>query len=170
MTRPVSIATEAKVGAHGTEPGYLLEFLFPSGIVRLSSRETESWNGGIWVATKATIANLDSEGGSIEIFDASATLRTLVLQDGINDVRAKVWKFYKGATAPEDPAQVFDGVGDGAKFAGGKVTIGLSRSSSRTLVSPRHRIGVATGFNHLAPEGTLIKWAGRTIRLERRRV
>jgi hypothetical protein len=96
-------------------------------------------------------------------------MRTLVLQDGINDVRTRAWKFYKGATAPEDPAQVFDGVGDGARIAGGKVTIGLARSSSRTLMAPRSRIGPATGFNHLAPEGTIIKWGGRSVRLERRR-
>ena len=170
MSRTVSAATEAKL-AGDTEPGYFVEIQFPSGIVRFTSRDTDTWNGGVWIAAAIKVSGIEGGGqrGSIEYFDADAAMRTLILADGINDVRVRIWKYYAGALATADPAMIFDGVGDGASIKASRVAIGLTRSGSRTVMSPRHRIGPGTGFNFLPPEGTVIQWAGRTLRLERNR-
>lgn len=168
ITAAVATKVESTVS---TSPGYFIELQFPSGIVRHSSREQQTWNGYIWIPSTVKVAGVEGSGqrGQLEYFDADASVRTIVLADGVNDRRIRVWKFYLGALDPADPVLVFDGVGDGAKIARGRVTIGLARSGSRTLVTPRLRIGPGTGFNHLTPEGTVLQWAGRVIRLDRRR-
>lgn len=171
MSRSVSAPTTAKLGLAATEPGYLVEIAFPSGTVRHSSRETTTWNSLVWVASTVQVGGIEGSGQQavLDYFDYNAALRTLVLSDGINDRAVNIWAFYVGALASGDPVHVFAGVGNGAKIRQGRLTIGLARSGSRTLVSPRLRIGPATGFNHLPAEGTLVPWAGRVLRLERPR-
>lgn len=173
MGRTITVATEGKVTQIATEPGFLVELTFPlTGIVRQCTREQTAWNGFTWVTASLKLGGIEGSGqrGTLEYGDDDAAMRTLVLAEGINDRRVRVWKFYRGAVAPADPVLIFDGVGDGAQMRQGKVTIGVVRSGSRTLVTPRQRIGPATGFNHLPPEGTLIKWGrGETLRLERSR-
>lgn len=167
----VTSAVAAKTEALTTQPGYLVEIQFPSGTVRQSSRGLTPWNSLVWVASTVKVSGLEGSGqrGRLEWADADNAMRTIILADGINDRRVRIWKFYAGALAVGDPVLVFDGVGDGANIRPGRVSVGLVRTGSRTLMTPRYRIGPGTGFNHLAPEGTVIQWAGRTLRLERRR-
>lgn len=167
----ITAAVAAKTEAKTTQPGYLVEIQFPSGVVRHSTRGLTSWNSFVWVASTVKVSGLEGAGqkGRLEWFDADNAMRTIILADGINDQRVRIWKFYAGALATNDPVLVFDGVGDGANMRQGRVSVGLVRTGSRTLMTPRYRIGPATGFNHLAAEGTVIQWAGRTLRLERRR-
>lgn len=171
MSRAVSLPTATATEQVGTAPGYLIQIGFTSGVVRHSSRETQAWNSLVWVPAAVKVSGIEGTGmrASLEYWDPDAAMRTLVLADGINDRPVSIWKFYVGALAAGDPVQVFDGVGDGAQMRQGRVTIGLARTGSRTLMSPRVRIGPATGFNHLPPEGTIVHWAGKTLRLERRR-
>ncbi len=172
MTRAVSAATDAKLGQSATEPGFFIELGFTSATVRHSSRETTAWNGFTWNTAAVKVSGIEGSGqrASLEYFDSDAAMRTLVLGEGINDRRVRIWKFYVGALSAADPALIFEGVGDGSTIRQGRVTIGLSRAGSRTLMTPRLRIGTGTGFNHLPPEGTLINWGrGQTLRLERSR-
>lgn len=172
MTRAgITPATAAEVEADGTRPGYLVEIQFPSGTLRHCSRGQVTWGGFVWIPSSVKVTGIEGGGqrGTLGYFDPDASLRTLILLDGVNDRRVLVRKFYAGALASGDPVLLFDGVGDGANIKSGRISIGLVRTASQTLMTPRLRIGPGTGFNHLTPEGTVIQWAGRTIRLERRR-
>jgi hypothetical protein len=172
MSRTVTAAVEARIVEPGTKPGYFIQIGFPSGIVRHCTRkQSETWNSLVWVGAAVKVSGIEGSGqhAQLEYFDADAAMRTLILADGINDRAVTIWKYYAGALAAGDPVLVFEGVGDGAAIRQGKVSIGLARTGSRTLMSPRSRIGPATGFNHLPPEGTIVHWYGRAIRLERNR-
>ena len=165
--RALSSATASATTASTTSPGYFVEIVFPSGTVRVTTRDTVTWNGFVWVRSVLKVSRIEGTGqsGTLDFFDADRSLRTLVTQDGVNDRRVRVWKFYKGALATGDPALIFDGVGDGSRIAQGRVAINVARTGSRTLMSPRLRIGPFIGLNFLAPEGTIVNWAGRVIRL-----
>lgn len=171
MSRPVSGPTAAELEKPSTEPGYLIEIGLPGGTLRHCSRGTVPWAGFVWISMSVRVEGIEGGGqrGALSYFDHDAAMRTAVLNSGINDRPVKIWKFYGAALASGDPVQIFAGVGDGAQMQQGRVSIGLARSGSRTLVTPRLRIGPGIGFNHLPPDGTIVNWAGRTLRLTRGR-
>ncbi len=168
--RALSVATAAKIAEHHTKPGFLVQITFASQIVRLSSAAEQNWNAAIWVKAGLDVSGVDAAGrqGTVKLWDYDASFRTMVLTDGVADRRISIWKFYEGAVDAGDPVLIFDGVGDRCEIREGKVTVTLAKSGSGVMLTPRRRIGPASGFNFLLPTGTLIPWGDRVLKLERR--
>ena len=172
--RTLSIPTGNAVAATITQPGYFVRLGFDT-IVRLSSRGTQSCDGQTWTGGrlgKISGLNWDGKGQqscTFEIVNTDLAYSALVLNEGVADRTAEIWKFYGDNPAAGDPVMVFDGVMDEANIAADKVTITAVGENTRTLYSPRRFIGPATGFNHLMPAGTKLSWGGQTITLERGR-
>lgn len=172
--RTLSTPTQTEIAKTYTDPGYLVEIAF-STVVRLSSRGDVSWNGSSWLGSESGrdvgVDGLGSDGqgaqtGSLTLGNADNVVGALVLNEGVAGRAVKVWKFYEGATAAADPAQIFSGCGDEAEIGLTEVRISLVSESLQSLDSPRTRITKANGFNHLPPAGTIINWGGQAYRLE----
>lgn len=170
MSRSLTAAMTAELGLTFTRPGWLVEIAF-SSIVRLSSLGEVSWNGQVWsggrtVAVEGLTWSLDATPRLI-VGNADQMMGALVANQKVADRPVRIWTVYAGATASGDPLQGFDGVGDKATVGEKEVAITLARSGSRTLYSPRKRIGPETGFNVLMPAGTSITLGAATYVIER---
>lgn len=170
MTRTVSSAMLAALGAGATSPGYLVEIQWASFSSRLSTYGTQSWNGQTWAGGGVVVRDFAPDGlpSEIELADPDSAYRTLILGDGVRDRRVNVWLADAAALAPTDPLHIFSGYADGASIASGRVVIRLDRSSASRQFAPRDRIGPMIGCNWLAPPGTRVSWGQSTLILEAR--
>lgn len=165
--RPLSAATQAATQKTITTPAWLVEIVWTTSIIRLSSRGDQSWGGLTWTGGRLGPVAVSEQGGSLALVNSDLAYSAIVLADGAADVPCRVWHFYGDAPAEDDPVLVFDGVTDGAEIAAGAVRLHLVQEHARTLFSPRRFIGPGTGFGHLRPAGTVLNWGGQTITLER---
>lgn len=169
MTRTVSSPTTALLDDPVTQPGYLVQLDFDSESLRLSTFGDLAWNSLPWIGANMTVDNFAGDGkkARVALWDATAAFRTLCMTGaGIRNRGVTIWKAYFTALAAGDPVQVFAGVGDQVSISKGKVTIDCARVNSRVMQAPRKRIGPATGFNFLAPPGTIVSWGDVQITLE----
>lgn len=168
LTSAINTATSTTV----TTPAYLVEIGF-SVVLRLSSRNDQSWGGQTWTGGRiGKVSGLSWDGkgqqsGALEIINSDLAYSALVLNEGVADRPVRIWKFYGDNPAASDPVAVFDGVADEAEISQDRVRITLAGENAQTLSSPRRFIGAATGFNHLAPAGTKITWNNEIYTLER---
>lgn len=168
LSAPTDTATQATI----TTPAYFVRLGF-STVVRLSSRGDQSWDSQTWTGGRlGKIGGLSWDGkggqrGTLEIINTDIVYSALVLNEGVADRTAEIWKFYGDNPALSDPVKVFDGVMDEADIGADFVRITLIGENARTLYSPRRFIGPATGFNHLSPAGRKITWGGQPIELKR---
>lgn len=171
-TRVLTAATIAETEKTVTTPAYLVEIGF-STILRLSSRNDQSWSGYTWTGGRlgrVSGLNWDGKGqqnGEIAIVNSDLAYSALVLNEGVADRRVRIWKFYGDNPATLDPVAVFDGVADEASIGPDAVRLTLVGENTRTLYAPRRFIGPATGFSHLCPAGTKFTWGGQTYILDR---
>lgn len=166
--RTVSTPTLTAIGGSVTQPGYFLELQFSSLTVRLCSFGATTWNSLTWNGANFSVGGMDGTGrkATVSLWDADAALRTLALtDDGIRNRIVTIWKAQAAALAADDPNMVFYGVGDAVKWARGRLEIQCARLNSRVLQAPRKRISPATGFNFLAPPGTVIQWGDVVLTL-----
>lgn len=168
LTTPTANATASTV----TTPAYLVEIEF-STVLRLSTRNDQSWGGYTWTGGRlGKVSGLSWDGkgqqtGALDLINTDLVYSALVLNEGVADRRVRVWKFYGDNPATLDPVAVFDGVADAADIGPDAVRLTLVGQNNKTLYSPRRFIGPATGFNHLCPAGTKITWGGQTYILDR---
>lgn len=155
-----------------TRPGYLIRLGFSTDLY-LSTMGDISWDGHSWTGTDVKVSGLGQDGkgsnqGTLELGNTDNAFGALVLNEGTSDVPVQIWACYAGATAAGDPAQVFDGVADGAEVGTSKVSLTLVEQGNKTLYSPRLFINKASGFNFLQPVGTKISVNGEVFILERK--
>jgi len=168
MGRNLSVGMQSAIAGKITRPAYLIEMAF-STLLRYSTGTLSSWNGNVWIPVKADIAlGMGGDRAGISIWDYDATLRTLLLLEGVTDREVKVWQYDDNAVGPLDPALVFSGVGTGSRIAQGSVNIELAVLNSGKMLCPRERICAATGFSILVEAGTLIPWGSKVLKVERR--
>lgn len=170
--RTLSTPTGIAVASTITTPAYLVELGF-SAVVRLSSRNDQSWNGQTWLGgriRKVSGLTQDANGGqsgSLELINTDLVYSALILNEDAADKSCRIWKFYGDNPALSDPVQVFSGVLNETDIGPDVVRVSLVGENSRTMFSPRRFIGKGTGFNHLRPTGTKITWGGQVYVLER---
>lgn len=166
--RTVTAPTLAAISGSVTRPGWFAELQFSSLTVRSCSFGTTIWNSLTWTGANFTVSGMAGDGrrATLSFWDSDAALRTLALtDDGIRNRRVTIWKAQADALADDDPNVVFYGVGDAVKWAKGRLEIQCARLNSRVLMAPRKRISPATGFNFLAPPGTVIQWGDVVLTL-----
>lgn len=169
MSRPLSSPTAALIDDPVTQPGYLAQLDFDAESVRLSTFGPLTWNSLPFIGANMTIDGFAGDGkkARIALWDADAAFRTLCLTGaGIRNRSVTIWKAYAPALAVSDPVQIFYGVGDQVTIAKGKVAIDCSRINSGVMKAPRLRITPSTGFNFVAPPGTVVNWGDVQITLE----
>lgn len=166
MARVLSTNLQADVVKTITTPAYLVQIDF-STVLRLSTRNDQSWNSQVWSGGRLDKVQATDDGGQIELMNGDLLAGALVLNEGVADRDITVWKFYGDNPDVGDVVQVFSGVGDTVEIAHDRVRIRLALSSRRTLYSPRRFINATSGFNHLLPEGTKITWGNDVFTLER---
>jgi hypothetical protein len=168
MTREISATLLTAVTGRITRPAYLIELAF-SSFLRYSTGNLSSFNGNVWIPVKADIAlGMAGDRAAITIWDHDATLRTLLLTEGVTDRAVKIWQYDDNAVAETDPTLVFSGAATGSRRARGFVNIDLAVANSKGLLCPRERICAATGFSVLIEAGTLIPWGSKILKVERR--
>lgn len=170
-SRTVSAATAAKLAGSAYEPGWLIDIRTPTPI-RFSTRDTVTWNGIVFIPAAVEVRDVldDSSGGRLEFNDATLAVQTLVRTTNLVGRRIALARFYKGATDVTDPIWFFSGYIAGAREeAPPGVTLTLSRGAVARGKSPARRIGRATGFTVMAPEGKVIHFRGSMFRLGRAR-
>ena len=163
-----TLATE--LGLTVTRPGYLVEIVFATSTLRLSTLGDLSYGGFTWVAGDIKVSGMaraerGGQAGSLSIGNADLAIGALVLADGVADRSIRIWSVWAGA--PSDAVLEFDGIGDSADISGLRVNIRLVSDHRRYAYSPRRFISPATGFNVLLPAGSKISLGGQTIVLER---
>lgn len=169
MTRTVSAGTVAKIDAGQWAPGFLVQ-LNLSAIVRFSTRGTVTLTGNIYVTAALDVQNLedDSSSGTLRFTDPTLAIQTLVRTENLIGKRVQVARFYDGATGSTDPIWFFDGyVRSASEGAPPEVVLAISRDAAGRSLSPARRIGAATGFTVMAPEGQKILFRQSSFRLER---
>lgn len=166
--RTLSSPMNAAVVGPITQPGYLVELQFSEQTVRLSTFGALTWNGVPWVGASMMCDSFDEAWlrARVTIFDPVAAYRTIALTGGgIRNRSVRIWKAYATALAIGDPVEIFTGVGDAIEWARGTTSITCARFGQSVIYAPLKRIGSATGFNFLAPPGTVINWGGTQITL-----
>ena len=169
MGRTVSAPSIAKIDAGNWAPGFLVQ-LNLSSIVRFSTRAAVTVNGNIYVPTNLDVQNLedDSSAGTLRFTDPTLAVQTLVRTESLIGKRVQIARFYDGAVAATDPIWFFDGyIRSAAEGAPPEVTINISRDAAGRSLTPARRIGAATGFTVMSPEGQIVRFRGSAFRLER---
>jgi hypothetical protein len=116
LTGPTDAATQLTI----TQPGWLVELGFAT-LLRLSSRNDQSWGGYTWTGSRIKrLSGLSADGsggqsGTLELINTDLAYSALVLGEGAADKTVRVWKFYGDNPASDDPVAVFDGVIDTAE-------------------------------------------------------
>lgn len=169
MSLPPSL--DAKVSALDTEPGWLVEILFPSGAVRLCSRGTLAWDGHTWLGWGIEISGLrqDDNGdasGQLRLIDRDGTVDAAVFADEVRGAPVRIWKVYGDTPAAGDALLRFSGIADAPVAEGGRIQIALLGDQLRTRMLPRGVIAPAAGCTHQTAPGTVITWGGERITLE----
>lgn len=167
MSRDLTPSAQAAVESPNTSPLYLVQLSFATTTLRYSSFGTLTWRGLTWLGRNLTVSGLGSDGApSVEVFDADATLRTLILSDGIADRPVDIWSADQRALGAGDPVLLFSGVGGALRWAGGRVSLSTARANARSSLCPRTRMTPETGYNFLAPAGYEFRWGDRIVRLD----
>lgn len=171
MSRAVSSPTVAKIDATAWAPGFLVQ-LNLSSILRFSTRGAQTISGNIYIPAALSVDGLmdDSSAGTLTFNDATSAIQTLVRVESLIGKRCQIARFYEGAIAASDPIWFFDGyIQSASEGAPPQVTMQVSREATFRSLTPARRIGAASGFNVMAPEGFKVLFRGSSFRLERAR-
>ena len=169
--RTVSSPAQTEILKTVTQPIFLVEIQFASGLVRLSTGGDLTWNSLIWVGANFSVDGFGGDGRTarISIWDPVAAIRTAALTNGGCRNRAiTIWQLQAAAVGASDANVIFSGVGDSVQVAKGRVMIACARLSSVTATTPQLRISPANGFNFLAAPGKKIYWGTTTITISGR--
>lgn len=165
MTRPISSTTDTEIAKTVTRPLFLvyLGFNVP---VRLSSREQITYASVLWSAASFTL-QMGAGEWRLEVFNEALLLGQTVLTQGTSGRIARVYQLYgNGPYADDDGELLLDGEMGEAVIADGVVRIALKRRAPQR--TPR-LFCVPPTFNHIPPEGTIIRTATGTTELEPKR-
>lgn len=174
MTRDTTSALDAELVKDRTTPAHFIELGFSSP-VRISTRGTRTWNGNTWTAGGAAVAvsydaNSAKLSGTLTLNDPDGALTALILLEGIAGRTVRIWKYYGADPAPEDPEELFAGVGDNAtvepRVSKPTVTIVLSQRPANAVYCPRRYMTRAAGFSILPVAGRVIAFNGELFKLE----
>lgn len=160
MSRPVSVAHAAALAETLTRPLYLVELGFPVP-VRLSSRETITWNSLLWTAASMRLS-MSAGNWTLDVFNESLLLGATVLTHGTAGRTAKVYHLTgDGPFDVDDAEQLLDGEMGQAEIA---TTVRFTLKPRPPQRTPRLYFNPPT-FNFLPPDGLIITTGTGTTEL-----
>lgn len=160
MSRPVSTAHGTALAETLTRPLYLVELGFPVP-VRLSSRETTTWNSLLWTAASFRLS-MPAGNWTLEVFNEALLLGQTVLTHGTAGRTAKVYHLTgEGPFAADDAEQLLDGEMGQADIG---LTVRITLKPRPPQRTPRLYFNPPT-FNHLPPDGLIITTGAGTTEL-----
>lgn len=166
MTRPISSTTDTEIGKAITRPFYLLYLGF-NVPVRYSSMEQVTYLAVLWQAASFRLSMPASGNWSVEVWNDQYLLGQTLLTQGTSGRIARVYQLHgAGPYADDDGELLLDGEMGEAVIADGVVRIALKRRAPQR--TPR-LFCVPPTFNHIPPEGTIIRTATGTTELEPKR-
>lgn len=171
MSRTVSVGTGAKLAGPAYAAGFLVQ-LNLSAILRLSTRGDITWNSQIYIRSVFSVSSIedDSSAGTLTFDDPTLAIQTLVRVESLIGKRVQIARFYEGALGTTDPIWFFDGYIESAREERRpRLVMTVSRLAAQRSLTPPRRVGRASGFNVVQPEGRLINFRGSSFRLERAR-
>lgn len=144
-----------------TAPIYLVKLNFSIPFY-LSSGPEVSWDGATWqeegiVVRRVEVDTLGRAAISLAISNLDRIMGQLVLGQPTKDRFVQVYAYYpSGSAGAIDPIFLVDGVIDGASV-GEVVSFRVISKSAWFGSTPRLICGPPT-FNHLPPDGTILRW------------
>lgn len=169
--KPLTLATTTALRKTVTAPIALIEIGFEPP-VRLSTRGDVMWRGQSWSGVqRVSVSDLAAEGSGaqaaqIEIGNYDLAFGTVILSRGVADRPVRIWQGDAAAMGEDDLTLVFEGVIEAAEVGDAvRITCGPAESAARNF--PRRRIGVATGFTHVLPAGTVVRIGANSFTLQR---
>jgi hypothetical protein len=179
MARDISVSLLADLTAAVTAPGYLLQIDFTSPL-RACTRTTLTFQGASFVERGFTVQGLmpsvdssEAVDGTLTMHDPDAAVEQLVLSEGIEEKRIRVWAYsgdvsYSSQLDLLNPVLLYDGYGSEAQIDPARATVTITLQAARSLmsVSPRVRMTKETGFTHLPVSGQEYEFGGEKWRAE----
>lgn len=158
--RTFSTNTESEITNTVTRPLFLFEMAFATPL-RLSSRETLTWN-----ANSYTAANIQYQGNRLRFYNESFNYSSRFLTEKTAGIGCKIWQLYgEGPFAVADADLIFDGA-LGEASVGEYIEVNLV--DNPVLFGPR-LFPVEPTFNHIPPDGTEFTTPTGVYRIERAR-
>lgn len=164
---------QTEVSRAATAPFYLVELVFQSTTLRLSTGRDVSWRGYDWLATGVAVTELTPLEGGMEgrlsLPNADLGASALVLAEDIHDRPCRIWILYgDGPYGADDAVLLFDGAVDGMEIPPGSLRVELALQSRDAGTAFAPRIFCAPPLCHHAPPvGTVIDWDGERHVMER---
>ncbi len=154
-----------------TAPGYLIYIDF-SPPIRLSTRGTVTYQGAVWNSANIAISGVSADSApnqkaTILIADYDAAMTAMLFNNSVADRQIIIYAFDGDVT--DSHVEMIYGVGGAVSGdAYNNIKISVANLSSRTIFIPQKRIAPEFGFNHVPPNGMVIKTATGTITLRNR--
>jgi len=162
VSRDLPPTLQDEVERRITSPGWLVEFLFPGGPARFSSRGDVAVLGSDWVGINLDVDGVSFQGANaattvtIRMGNADNSIGALLLSEGIAGVPTRVWVFY-GDTPTEDETQLaFYGQALGSRIPEGPVLVTASPRGRSILRLPNRYITKENGYSILPARGAKI--------------
>lgn len=153
MPKVTSTEFDAGLGAHITEPAYLIEILDDPAITWTTGAAV-TWDSKDWVPAGASVPSVNEGGATIQLRNDNNSGSALVLNNTLRDLAVRIYLFYNG-----DAEEVFRGYCSHSSVRKMFVTIECLPNRSQNALVPRRRVAPPT-FNHLPKPGEVIRWSG----------
>lgn len=170
MSVNLSVAMEAASAAMGSAPGWLVQI---GAATRISSLGDVTAMDQPWLGADIDISGLTqggnlSSGGRIVIFDADLAWASLHLNGQLNGQACKIWSVDASALAIGDPVREFTGSLAQSSHQPERCTVTARLAPNRAAapMTPRMKIGPATGTTIQLPPGTVLRVGNTSIVVE----
>lgn len=168
MTHPITrdLPSDAltEIAIDFTRPVYLVEMLFPSGTLYLSTGPQITYNSNIYQEGQVSVGSFawNSDGtqtGNITLSNENNAASALILGGTVNDVVINIYKTYLiAAGGNTTPVLYVTGSMDGSDVGYSSSRVGILSTGSQTGHLPNRYFTPAEGFHWLPIEGEKITW------------
>lgn len=168
MTHPIQrnlpADAQTEIAIDFTRPVYLVEMLFPTGTLYLSTGPQITYNSNVYQEGQVSVGafrwNSDgTQSGDITISNENNSASALILGGTINDVVINIYKTYLiAAGGNTTPVLYVTGSMDGSDVGYSSSRVGVLSTGSQTGHLPNNYFTVANGFHWLPIEGEKITW------------
>ena len=172
IERPLGAGTLTELAIDFTRPVYLVQMLFPSGTIYLSSGPQITFDSNVYQEGQISVGSFEwtSDGiqrGTLTLSNENNAASALILAGTINDIEVIIYKTYLiasgGNTTPE---YYLRGSMDGSEVGYDRSTVGVLSTTAQTSFIPNRYYTVAQGFNWLPVEGEKITWGDEVFILK----
>jgi hypothetical protein len=173
MTRTVSAVVAAAVAQHATKPVYLIRMAWDAEsptptYLRVATWDANiSWNGYTWIASGASVSNLDTSGGVLQLpMGSGDPWLSLVMDQGPLDRAIEIYEHHTSTASPagSDAEMIFGGYMDEAAITRDGIRISLVEGRRKKGFPPTS-IRPPT-YNYLLAKGSRLIWGYDIVKAE----